>query len=122
MHCDCILTWRVGSDARTTDFSYEYEAQVVRGLGFTTIKQVDACIGGYDDDQLSRIRWQWRQGPITRFEDMLLAGMGPVFVERLTNDADWRDRLSSSLARYQELGIPIRNYDPKVELRGESPE
>ena len=70
------LDRRIGSDARTTDFSYEYEAREVRRLGFTTIEQVDACIEGYDDDQLSRIRWEWRQGPLSRFEDMLLAGMG----------------------------------------------
>ena len=107
---------RIGSDARTTDFSYEYEAQVVRELGFTTIKQVDACIEGYDDDQLSRIRWEWRQGPLSRFEDMLLAGMGPAFIERRTNDATWRDGLTSSLARYEEHGIPTKNYDPQAEL------
>ena len=116
------LDRRIGSDARTTDFSYEYEAREVRRLGFTTIEQVDACIEGYDDDQLSRIRWEWRQGPLSRFEDMLLAGMGLVFVERRTNHTGWRDGLRNSLARYEEHGIPIRNYDPQAELRGESPD
>ena len=95
---------------------------MLRRLGFTTIDQVDACIEGYDDNQLSRIRWQRRQGLMSRFEDMLLAGMGPAFVERLTNDADWRDSLSSSLASYQKHGIPIKNYDPLAELRDESPD
>ena len=116
------LDRRIGSDARTTDFSYEYTALMLRRLGFTTIDQVDACIEGYDDDQLSRIRWQRRQGLMSRFEDMLLAGMGPTFVERLTNHAGWRDSLSSSLASYQEHGIPIKNYDPLAELRDESPD
>ena len=116
------LDGRVGSDARTTDFSYEYTAQVVRRLGFTTIDQVDACIKGYDDDQLTQIRWGWRQGPIARFEDMLLAGMGSVYVERRTNDAEWQDIFRTSLESYQEHDIPIGNYDPQVELRGESPE
>ena len=116
------LDRRIGSDARTTDFSYEYTARMLRRLGFTTIEQVDACIEGYDDDQLSRILWGGRQGPLSRFEDMLLAGMGPVFVERRTNDAGWKDGLRNSLARYQEHGIPIRNYDPQAELRGESPD
>ena len=114
------LDRRVGSDARTTDFSYEYTARMLRRLGFTTFDQVDACIEGYDDDQLSRIRWQRRQGVISRFEDMLLAGMGPAFVERLTNDAGWRDSLSNSLASYQMHGIPIKHYDPLAELRDES--
>ena len=116
------LDWKIGSDARTTDFSYEYTARMLRRLGFTTIDQVDACIEGYDDDQLSRIRWQRRQGLVSRFEDMLLAGMGPAFVERLTNDADWREGLKRSLERYREHGIPIGNYDPQAELRGESPD
>ena len=115
------LDRRIGSDARTTDFSYEYTAKVVRNLGFMTIDQVDACIEGYNDDQLSRIRWRRRQGPLSRFEDMLLAGMGPVFVERRTNNADWKEALSDSLASYQEHGIPIGHYDPQAEPRGESP-
>ena len=112
----------IGSDARTTDFSYEYTARLLRKLGFTTIDQVDACIKAYDGDQLSRIVWKWRQGPLSRFEDMLLAGMGPVFVERRTDDAGWRRGLSSTLERYREHGISIGNYDPKAELRGESPD
>lgn len=115
------LDQKVGPDARSTDFSYDYTARMLRRLGFTTIDQVDACIEGYDGDQLSRIRWQHRQGSITRFEDMLLAGMGPVFVERLTDDAGWKDALRRSLERYQEHGIPVGNYDPKVEFRNESP-
>ena len=116
------LDRRVGSDARTNDFSYEYTARVLRRLGFTTIDQVDVCIQGYDDDQLSRILWLRRQGPLSRFEDMLLAGMGPVFVDRRTNDVGWKDALGSSLASLQEHGIPVRNYDPGAERRGESPD
>jgi ppGpp synthetase/RelA/SpoT-type nucleotidyltranferase len=116
------LDRRVGSDARTNDFSYEYTARVLRRLGFTTIDQVDVCIQGYDDDQLSRILWLRRQGPLSRFEDMLLAGMGPVFVDRRTNDVGWKDALGSSLASLQEHGIPVRNYHPGAERRGESPD
>ena len=114
------LDKRVGPDARSTDFSYEYTARMLRRLGFTTFDQVDACIEGYDGDELSRIRWQHRQGSITRFELMLLAGMGHVYVERLTNDADWRGHLRTSLARFREKGIAVGNYDPKAGLRGES--
>ena len=116
------LDKRVGADARSTDFSYEYAAQMVRKLGFTTIDQVDACIRGYDDDQLTQIRWGWRQGPITRFEDMLLAGMGQVFVERRADDDEWKDQLTTDLESYQEEGIPTRNYDPKVAILRESSE
>ena len=116
------LDGRIGSDARTTDFSYEYMAKVLLNLGFTTIRQVDACIKGYDGDQLTRVRWKWRQGLLTRFEAMLLAGMGSVFVERRTDDAGWRDGLRNLLAGYRKNGIPVGNYDPQAELGGESPD
>ena len=116
------LDRRVGPDARVSDFSYEYMARVLRRLGFTTIEQVDACVEGYDDDHLSGIIWRYRQGPLTRFEDMLLAGMGPIFVERRTEDAGWRDHLRNLLARYEEHGILIRDYDPQAQLRGNSPD
>ena len=114
------LDAKIGADARISDFSYEYSARVLRTLGFTTFDQVEVCIKDYDDDQLSRIRWGSRQGPVTRFEDMLLAGMGPVFVERRTNDADWQEFLRKSIARYQENGIQIGNYNPEAEIIGES--
>ena len=114
------LNRRVGPDARTTDFSYEYMARVLRRLGFTTIDQVDACVDGYDDGQLSRILWRHRQGSISRFDDMLLAGMGPIYVERRTDDPHWRDLLRRFLARFEENGIPVRNYDPQRELTNES--
>ena len=116
------LDRRIGSDARVSDFAYEYMARVVRRLGFTTIEQVDACIDGYDDDQLSRIAWQRRQGPISRFEDMLLAGMGIVFVERRTNDANMKDFIMTILAKFEEQGIRMGNYDPRAEVRGEYPD
>ncbi len=116
------LDKRVGPDARSTDFSYEYTARSLRRLGFTSIDQVDACIKDYDDDLLSRTRWGSRQGSITRFEDMLLAGMGSVYIERLTNDAHWRDFLRESLAAYKEHGIPVRNYDPRAEVTDEPPD
>ena len=114
------LDRRIGSDARTTDFSFEYTARMLRRLGFTTIDQVNACIEGYDDDQLSRVLWQRRQGLISRFEDMLLAGMGTTYVERVTNDAGWRNELRNSLATYEKHRIPTKNYDPSAELRDES--
>ena len=116
------LDRRVGEDARVSDFSYDWTARTLRKLGFTTIDQIERCIEGYDDDELSRIHWRWRQGPITRFEAMLLAGMGSVFVERRTNNSSWRDLLMKWLADYRKHGIPVGDYDPQAELRGESPD
>ena len=112
------LDKRVGTDARTKDFSYEFMAQLLRRIGFTTIEQIDACIKDYDDDQLSRIAWRRRQGPLSRFEDMLLAGMGPVFVDRLTNAPGSKDFMRAMLAKFQENGIRTGNYDPQAELKG----
>ena len=105
---------RVGPDARSTDFSYEYTARWLRRLGFATFDQVDACIEGYDHDQVSRARWGGRQGSISRFEDMVLAGMGPLFIERMTEDPGWRNILKIALSRYEAEGISIRNYDPLI--------
>ena len=119
------LDGRIGPSAHATDPSYEYMARVLHRLGFKTIDQVDICVKFYDDEQLRRIplsRWQWVLGPILRFENMLLAGMGTVFVERRTNDAGWRDRLRNKLAIYQAHGIPIGNYDPQAEIRYETPD
>ena len=109
------LDKRIGHDARTTEFSYEYAAGVLHTLGFTTIGQIDTCIEGYDDDRLSRIRWLRRQGVLSRFEDMLLAGMGPIFVQRRTDHPGWRNSLTTSLDHYREEGVNIRNYDPLVD-------
>ena len=109
------LDKRVGTDARVSNFSYEWMARTLRKLGFKTIQQVERCIEGYDDDEVSRISWGGRQGPIKRFEDMLLAGMGSVFVERGTDDAEWRDLLKQTLTAYEENNIPIRQYDPQAD-------
>ena len=111
------LDRRVGPDGRSTDFSYDYTARLLRRLGFTTFDQVEVCIKDYDGDQLSRVLLRQRQGSITRFENMLLAGMGNVYVERLTDDEDWRGGLRRMLARFEENGIPVGNYDPQTELR-----
>ena len=109
------LDRRVGPDGRSTDFSYDYTARMLRRLGFTTFDQVEASIKDYDGDELSRVLLRQRQGSITRFERMLLAGMGLVYVERLTDDEGWRDALRTILARYEEHGIPVGNYDPQTE-------
>ena len=120
---DALLSYlyrKVGSDTPISGLSSEYLAQVLRRLGFTTIEQVDACIKGYDDDQFSRL--SRRRGSFARFEDMLLAGMGPVFAERRTDEANSQRIIRMRLARFEEGGIRIGNYDPLAELRGESPD
>ena len=105
---------RVGSDSSTSDFSYEFMARVLRRMGFTNFGQVDVCIKDYDGDLLGQIRWRRQAGPVSRFEEMLLVGMGSVFIERRTDDLGRKDFLKSSLARYEGHGIPIGNYDPQI--------
>ncbi len=116
------LDKRIGSDARVSEFSYEWTARALRRLGFATIDQLEHCIDGYDDDELSRIAWGRRQGPIMRLSDMLLAGMGSVFIERGTNDSEWRVVLERNLAKFKVHGIQLREYDPQAELGGEAQE
>ncbi len=108
------LDEKVGSDARVSNSSYDWMARTLRQMGFTTFEQVDQCIADYDDDELSRISWGGRQGPIKRFEDMLLAGMGCLFVERSTRDPEWRDMLNQTFADYRDRNIPVRQYDPRT--------
>lgn len=108
---------RLGQDARISDYSYEYTARMLRRLGFTAFDQVDRCIRGYDGDQLSRILWDRRQGPISRLEDMLLAGMGSLYVDRFSKDPEWIRLLNRSLDQYREHGITLGDYDPQAETK-----
>lgn len=114
------LDRRIGPDTYADDVLYERMAQLVRRLRFTTIDQVDACIKGYDGDQLSRIVRRRRQDPLSQLEDMLLAGMGPVFIDRRTNMPRMKEHLNRILGRYQENGISIGQYDPQADFNGES--
>ena len=110
---------RVGQDGLGTDYPYEFIAQILRRLGFTTIDQVEVCIKDYDGDQLNRILGR-EKGSKTRFEHMLLAGMGTVFVERISDNEGWRENFRRQLERFEENGIPIGDYDPQTELKERS--
>jgi hypothetical protein len=57
------------SDARKR---YSYTTRLLRRLGFTNLAQVEAALGDYDDDRISRIMWGSRQGQLSRFEDVIL--------------------------------------------------
>ncbi len=113
---------RIGPDAYTDDAFYERMARLVRRLRFTTIDQVHACIEGYDGDHLSRIVGRRRRDPLSQLENMLLAGMGPIFVDRRTNIPRIKENLNRTLERYQENDISIGYYDPQADSNGESPD
>lgn len=72
----------LGPDGRMRDVSYEWMTRVVKKLGFRTLDQVEKCIRDYDDTYLSRIVSGSRQGQLTRFELLLVAGMGETYINR----------------------------------------
>lgn len=108
------LDRRLGPDGRMSDFSYDWTVRLVRKLGFSTLAQIDQCIQPYDDDRLSRIAYGNRQGQLSRFEYMLLAGLGEKFIERhLYAGEDWFSSGSKGrLEMFVKEGINVGIYDP----------
>lgn len=113
------LDQRMGPDGRMSEWSYTWAARMLLRLGFTDLAQVESCITGYDDDQISRILWGNRQGQIQRFEDTLLAAMGRHYIERHPwavdpNMSEWRPYREQRLTRLRDFGIETREYDPQT--------
>jgi putative GTP pyrophosphokinase len=108
------LDKKLGSDGRMSRWVYEYTANLLRRIGFKTLSQVEECIAGYDDDQVSRILWNTRQGQVSRFEDTLLAAMGTNFITRHPwyTDEGFVARRMERLDRLRNASIPIGAYDP----------
>ena len=113
------LDKRLGSDARMTDFSYDWEAQILKQLGFSNLSQVDECIKNYNDDNVNYALYSIRQGQITRFDYLLLAGMGKnFFIRHKWSAQTWfQNRELLHLKKFTEAGIPIGSYDPKQQLK-----
>jgi len=114
---DALKTYldeKLGIDRRMKDASYEWTVKLLRNLGFSNFEQIDECIRGFDDDELSRLVWGTRGGQITRFEYLLLAGMGENYFKfHLWKTWDWFiDSSKKSLAKFKEAGIPVRSYIP----------
>jgi len=76
------LDKKLGPDGRMKEWSYDWTARLLLTLGFSSLDQVDECISPYSDAELSRLIDGWRQGQLSRFEYMLLAGMGNQFLAR----------------------------------------
>ena len=112
------LDEQFGSDGRMSAFSYEYLARQLRQMGFTNFKQIGECIEGYNADQVSRLVWGTRQGQITRFEDLLRAGMGSNFVKlHPYSKEDWGVKFNTGrLERLNRAGVLIKNYSPRKEI------
>jgi putative GTP pyrophosphokinase len=113
-----FLDKRLGPDGRISDFSYDWTARLLKKLGFRTLEQVEKCVRSYDDDALSRIASGSRHGQTTRFEYMLLAGMGENYIRRhLFDGVSWfgpadRERLE----KFKTNGVDLREYDPLTDV------
>jgi putative GTP pyrophosphokinase len=113
------LNGKLGSDMRIADWSYEYEVRRLKGLGFRRLDEIEAAIRGYDDGAVSRALWGSRQGQLTRFESVLIAGMGESYLRRSVREGDaaGREVLSKRIARLKEAGIQVGEYDPGAGAR-----
>ena len=114
---DALKTYldkKLSTDGRMTEFSYQWTARLLHRLGFVDFKDIDECISDYDDDRLSRILWGTRQGQLTRFEYLLLAGMGENFIEfHLWKNQDWFvNSWRQYLTKFRQAGISIGSYLP----------
>lgn len=109
------LDKKFGKDGRISDSGYEWEARLLRNMGFSSLGQVDDAIRGYDDDEASRIIWGNRQGQLTRFECVLIAAMGEEYrsLHPWAKTEDWFNAsVDRRLAALRQAGIEIGNYVP----------
>lgn len=103
------LDRKYGPDARMSEFSYQFSADTVRALGFETIEELDVDISPYNDDEISRILWGYRQGQLTRFEGVLLAALGVQFAQHHPwSEWDWfQDRCRHNLKVLHQNSIEV---------------
>lgn len=115
------LDKRLGSDGRMNRVSYEITAGQLRKLGFQSIKQIDSCIDGLDGDAISRVLWGNRQGQLTRFDGLLMAGMGDIFTQRHPwgKHEYWAKKFPEQIKRLRDNQIVIRSYDPLSDIQPE---
>ena len=112
-----FLDRRLGPDGRVASWSYGWAARLLGRLGFSDLQQLDLALTGYDDDRVSRVVHGNRQGQLTRLEDLLLASMGEVFIERhpWVKEGEWFE--SSSRQRLDALragGVPVGSFKPEA--------
>jgi putative GTP pyrophosphokinase len=111
------LNVRLGSDDRISDYTYEWTTKVLRSMGFQNLGQVDECIAGLDDDQLSRAALGSRSGQVLRFEVLLAASMGENYLQGhpwIAVDADWfRKIVENWWHGLKQSGYTIGSYQPK---------
>jgi putative GTP pyrophosphokinase len=97
--------------------SIEWEARVLRRLGFSNLQELDEAVAGYDDDRISRVIHGNRQGQLTRLGDVLLASLGEEFIERHPwssgeYGSTLRQLWTGRLERLRQAGIPGSRKEP----------
>lgn len=109
------LNVRLGSDERISDYTYDWTAKILRGLGFQNLGQVDECISGLDDDKLSRIALGGRGGQVSRFEVLLAASMGENFLKNhpWAQHPWYQDIVQHWWEKLRKAGVTVRSYQPK---------
>jgi putative GTP pyrophosphokinase len=116
-----FLDNKLGSDGRISEWSYNCDVRLLKLLGFSDLRQVEKAISPYNDDLLSSLAWNSRQGQTSRFELMRLAALGEKFIDRHF----WRDqawfvgRSPDQLGKFNAGNIPIGIFDPLDELSDE---
>lgn len=109
-----FLDDRLGADARISDWTYDWTTRLLKKLGFKDLKQVETAIAKYNDDALSRLIWSGRVGQTARFELMLLAALGEIFIQRhpWAGEAWFHERWMDYLSRIKDVGELVATYDP----------
>jgi putative GTP pyrophosphokinase len=107
-----LLDKKLGPDGRISDWAYDWEAKLLKTLGFSDLKEIETAIAPYDDNQISLIATGNRQGQVTRFDLMLLAALGERFIDRHPWKAsDWfAPRQRMYLHKFNEHGIRTSIY------------
>jgi ppGpp synthetase/RelA/SpoT-type nucleotidyltranferase len=102
----------LGSDGRMSQYSYEWATRLLKALGFRDLDEVRRAIAPYNDHELSVIAEGTRQGQISRFEIMLQAALGHLFLQRHPwRSLDWYPgRVEKVFERMKTAGVPIGTY------------
>lgn len=103
------LDQKYGPDGRMTQTAYNFTVTLLRNLGFRDLDQVDAAISGYDDDKVSRVATNSRQGQLTRLDLVLLAALGTYFIDKspLSRYSSFRHDRENDLELMRRGGIEI---------------
>ncbi|MBT7630134.1 MAG: hypothetical protein HN597_10600 [Desulfobacula sp.] len=111
-----FLDRKLGSDGRMSDFSYEFQTRILKKLGFSNFKEINECIKDLNADKLNKILWPSKQGQLSRFEYLLLTGMGKYYVKyHPWSKEKWHINMCKrDLEKFIKAGIKINNYLPQL--------